>query len=385
MSTAAVKFQLAVNTLTELFDDSIFDEPVRTRLREHLVSGISGRNFFPTLRVREVCFGILADDLHPWGKRVRLYLAASTMMLRLLMERDDLRSAWRPPDMIRILSDTLAGLNKAQREILLLHLLAGLSNAEIAAVLQLDMVEELRERALLLLSDRLAEGKFTLDSLYAGGIGPVGEVTNVLEKVRRGESKLGDAVAADYKELLKLARQKLWIGAPPGFDAPSDLMNASFLRLPDNPDAAPQNRKELRALVGKIIYQVVIDSNLRTGKKRGQGAVHEQIEAADKVASDVEDQVLHQQLLEAAAAALERIRRSDKLAALPATNSLQETLLAALLKLRSEQPRQYNVLLLKIAEEKTNAECSEALGISPASVKRDFSAATRFLRIELNL
>jgi RNA polymerase sigma factor (sigma-70 family) len=210
-------------------------------------------------------------------------------------------------------------------------------------------------------------------------------VTNVLEKVRRGESKLGEAVAVDYKELLKLARQKLWVGAQPGFDAASDLMNASYLRLPDNPRAAPQNRKELRALVSKIIYQVVIDNNLRTGKKRGQGAVHEQMEAADQVASLAEDEALHRQLVEAASAALERIRREDKLAALPATNSLQETLLAALLKLRNEQPRQYNVLMLKIVEEETNDECAEKLGVSPASVKRDFSAASKFLRTELNL
>jgi DNA-directed RNA polymerase specialized sigma24 family protein len=358
---------------------------LRARLEEELGTTREGRGFFPTLRIREVCLRARTRSEIPDAERAALYEGAALIMVELLLARPDLRLAWRPLDLMRILADVVRELPLLQRRLLLLHLGVGLSASEIADVTSVDRVQDPLDRALFLLTDRLRAGGFALDQLHAGGIGPVGEVTRVLERVRDGEVKLMEALAADYQEILRIAERKLGLRRTPGFDAPSDIVAQTVLRLPADPETAPRNRKELRSLVSCIIYNVVVDHNLRVPVRDGGRAIHEEAdEQVPAVAGgDEEDRLIHAQMLDAVSGALERIRSRTRVAIVPATQSLQDVLLAALLELRVENERQFRVLLAKIEGGRTNDEIASEIGISVAAVKRDYRAAIESLREKL--
>jgi DNA-directed RNA polymerase specialized sigma24 family protein len=362
------------------------DLPLRARLEEALGTTREGRGFFPTLRVREVCLRARTRSEVADADRTDLYEGASLIMLDLLLARPDLRLAWRPLDMMQVVADVVREVSPLPRRLLLLYLGVGLSPSEIADAAGVDLVQEPLDRALFLLNDRLRAKGFSIEQLHAGGIGPVGQVTRVLERVRAGEAKLMEALAADYDEILRIAEQKLGFRRTPGFDASRDIVVETVFRLPADPESAPRNRKELRSLASRIIHNVVIDRNMRVPVRRGGRAIHEEAgEQLPAAAGDEEDRLIHAQMLEAVNGALERIRNRDGVAIAPATRSLQDLLLAALLDLREQHERQFHVLLHKIEGESTNDEIASAMGISKAAVKRDHRAAIEFLRQRLDV
>lgn len=362
------------STLPALPKEIASDEGLLKRLEDELGATREGSSFFPTVRVREVTYRILTEDRVTNDQRVVLYKAASLIMMNLLLTREDLRSTWRSPATVRILAGVVSDLDSTQSVTLLLHLLVGLSPAEISGVMGGGLVQQSLDRTMALLTDRLTAGNSSLEKLNAGGIGPVGDVTRVLEKVRRKELRLADALAADYEELLAVARRKLWKPGRPGFDAPSDVLAEAILRLPADPENAPQNRKQLQAFVGEIIRCVVIDNTARVSKRQGRDFQHEEIDELSLPAdeSDEEDKRIRVQMLEAVTSALERIARQEKLAIIPATRTLQDKLFLALMDLQLADARGFHVLLLKVEGEKTNAQIASEVGISVAGVKRDY-------------
>jgi DNA-directed RNA polymerase specialized sigma24 family protein len=367
------------------------NEPLLERLGAQLGAMSDRRGFFPTLRVREVCLrerttAIDAEDERRADEhRADLYETTSLLMLDLLLVREDLRLKWRPLEMVRVLTDLVRELPPVQRRLLLLHLCVGLSPAEVADATGLDNVQEPLQRALFLLGERLRERNFSLDDLYGGGIGPVGHVTRVLERVRDGDASLMEALAADYGEILAIAERELWTRRQPGFDTPADIVGQSVLRLPDDPEAAPRNRKELRSLVARIICRAVVDYNIRIPVSAGGRARHEALDESLHFVADEEDRLIHEKMLDAVRGALDRIQADRHVAIAPATRSLQDLLFAALVDLRLERGRAFRVLLRKLEGDETNQEIAAAVGIAPATVKRDYQAAIEYLRAKLSL
>jgi DNA-directed RNA polymerase specialized sigma24 family protein len=358
------------------------NDALMRRLEDELGARQDGRGFFPTLRVRELCFRVRSESDAGGASALMLYEAASLMMLHALLEREELRLTWRPHAMIAIVARLVEETSPVQRQLLLLHLCVGLSPSEIAEVTGLVRVQEPLDRIVFQLSTRLKEGGFSLDRLHAGGIGPVGDVTRVLERVRAGEFNLAEALATDYAELLRIAEHHLGIGRTPGYDSASDMIGEAVIRLPVNPTQAPQNRKELRALVSKIVYHVVIDRSVRPASAR---ASHQEADDTLTEPVDAEEVAIRTQMLDAVGLALDRIRREAGVAIVPATRSLQDRLFYALMNLRIEHARQFRVLLLKIEGEQTNGEIAALVGCSPASVKRDFGTAIQHLQNSLEL
>lgn len=385
--------------------ESLVSQDLVVRLRDDLTVIRPGRPFFPTVRVREVCGRIRTTTNFPDADRLSLYKAAALTMLEQLNVRAELVSKERRPRrLVGALAAAVAELPERQADVLLLHLMVGFSPAEIASLTGDGDVRDPLDRGLAVLSARLRAATFTLDDLYASGIGPVGDVTRVLERVRRGEGHLSEVLVANWQELLRVAKTQKIVRHEPGFDAPEDVLSEAVRKIlaprapaPEdddedrgedafdegvgdalaNPESAPQNRKELHAFVSKIMRGVVADSARRViAAKRGGGAIHRDIEDALETPLQKPDD--RDALLDAIGDALERTVRVQRRGPVSAAQAVEAQLAEALFTLQAQHPRRYRVLRLRLSS--TIEEVAEQMDISPATVKRDWHEAIAFLR-----
>ncbi len=175
----------------------------------------------------------------------------------------------------------------------------------------------------------------------------------------------GDPTAVDrlmplvYQELRKIARRHLGLENRDHTLQSTALVHEAYLRLVDQNRVHWRNRAHFFAVAAQMVRRVLVDyARERHAAKRG-GAKH-------KV--DLHESILI--VAEESTAAHENV---DLLALDEALNALAEL-----------DARQAKIVELRFFAGLTNAETSEALGISTATVQRDWVTAKAWLFDRLN-
>jgi RNA polymerase sigma factor (TIGR02999 family) len=186
------------------------------------------------------------------------------------------------------------------------------------------------------------------------GATPVDPVSELLSAVRRGDRRAFDELfPLVYDVLRRIARRKL-AGERAGHTlCTTDLVHEAYLKLIRLDRIEWQDRAHFLAIAAQAMRNILVDYALkRKAEKRGGGQPHETLDEGVTVA-------------EAPAA--------DLLA-------LHE----AMQRLEAIDPRQSRVVECRFFAGMNIEETAEALGISPASVKRDWTLARAWLNRELD-
>lgn len=173
----------------------------------------------------------------------------------------------------------------------------------------------------------------------------------------------GDAAALDrlmplvYDELRALARLYLrqhyqQQGAQPTLQ-PTAVVNEAYLRLVRQEQVSMQCRAQFFGLAAKIIRELLVDeTRRRLSEKRGGGATRVSLTSAEQAAD--------------ASATLDLLALDE-----------------ALERLATHKPQHSRIVELRFFGGLTIAETAQALGISHATVERDWSLARAWLYAEL--
>ena len=178
------------------------------------------------------------------------------------------------------------------------------------------------------------------------------DVTSVLREWGAGQDRaLEKLVPLVYRELRSLAAAQLRSERPAHTLQPTALVNEVVLRLLDGREVVWQNRTHFFALAARMMRHILVDhARARLAQKRGGDAVPLLIEGFDP--APMSDQAL--------------VALDD-----------------ALVALKRMDPRQCRVVELRYFAGLTLEETSESLGISVATVKRDWTMARAWLRREV--
>lgn len=180
------------------------------------------------------------------------------------------------------------------------------------------------------------------------------EVTNLLLRWGEGDRQAFDALAPlVYDELRRLAGRYLRRERSDHTLQSTALVHEAYLRLVDQRNVRWQNRAQFFGLAAELIRRILVDhARARQAAKRG-GAVYKL--------------TLDEALDASAPRDLDLVRLDDAM--------------KALAELDSQQAR---VVELRFFAGLTIEETAEVLGISPATVKRDWLVAKAWLRRELS-
>ena len=160
-----------------------------------------------------------------------------------------------------------------------------------------------------------------------------------------------ELVQALYGELKKVASRERWrLGNSPTLQTTA-LISETFLKL-HQVDGWNDREHFLRA-AAMAMRQVLVDAaRERYALKRGGGQAPDTLSAADRVAAESDEQVLHVD------GALERLQAMD--------------------------PRLAEVVECRFFAGYTDAETAQALDVSERTVRRDWLKAKAWLFVELN-
>jgi RNA polymerase sigma factor (TIGR02999 family) len=168
----------------------------------------------------------------------------------------------------------------------------------------------------------------------------------------------GDAAALDvllpavYEELRQLAAAKLRHERPDHTLQPTALAHEAFLRLVNQREVTWQNRAHFLGLAAQAMRRILADHARRhKAEKRGGDAVRVTIDGADVPA--------------------------------PTSNVMADELDVALEDLARLEPRHARIVELRFFGGLTIEETAEVVGVSPATVKRDWMIARAWLYREL--
>ncbi len=168
----------------------------------------------------------------------------------------------------------------------------------------------------------------------------------------RSEASLGEALPELYGELRRLAGSYLRGERIDHTLQPTALVHEAYLKLNQQRNVDWGNRAQFMAMAAKLMRRILLDyATAHRAAKRGGGAVHVDLDAATDV--------------------FER----QEISAVALNEALQE--------LEALDPRQAQVVELRFFGGLTNQEIGEVLGISPATVKREWSVAKLWLEREL--
>lgn len=178
---------------------------------------------------------------------------------------------------------------------------------------------------------------------------PDHEVTVLLRQWRDGDREAHDRLLAlVYDELRRVARARLRANTPDHTLQPTALVHEAYLRLMGTNAATPQNRAHLFALAARVMRQVLVDhARKRNAGKRGGGST------SLTIADDA-----------------------------PARQTSIVDVLAldeALTDLATLDQRLCQVVELKCFTGLNIEETADALGVSTATVERDWAVAKAWL------
>lgn len=179
-------------------------------------------------------------------------------------------------------------------------------------------------------------------------------ITTLLEAARSGDlpatARLFSAV---YDELRVLARshRRRWNGNET--INTTALIHEAFLKLSGNQDQSFANRIHFYATASKAMRQILVNyAEQQCAAKRGGDLVHVPLEEVELLTQTTAEELLD----------LEQLLR----------------------QLEAEDPRRCRLVECRIFAGMTVDETADALGISPATVKRDWQIASAWLYRELH-
>lgn len=183
---------------------------------------------------------------------------------------------------------------------------------------------------------------------------PVAEdITAMLGAARTGDREACDRVfALVYSELRRLARRQRWrAGGHPTLDTTA-LVHEAYLKLAGNLGWSSHDRMHFFALAGRAMRQILVDhARCRRRDKRGGGAVHVELEAAEVSIERQADEIL------ALDEALERLAELD--------------------------PDLVRLVEWRFFAGLTLEEIAAEVGVSERTLKRDWRTARAFLHAHL--
>ena len=200
-----------------------------------------------------------------------------------------------------------------------------------------------------------------MDSPQGPGTPPPSDVTQIFLRWRHGDAgALNALLPLVYEEMRRLAGGYLR-GENAGHTLqPTALAHEAYLRLLDQRQVSWQNRAHFMGLAAQAMRRILVDhARRRDAQKRGGGAVHVALE-------DLGDADL-----------------GDALSSVLPHDVAAEDLDQALDKLASLDERQARVVELRFFTGLSIEEAAEALGVSTATVKRDWTLARAWLHREL--
>ena len=173
------------------------------------------------------------------------------------------------------------------------------------------------------------------------------DVTLLLRRVNSGERRAWDElIQIVYAELRRMARSHMRREASGHTLQPTALVNEACLRLMDGNDW--ENRRHFFGAAAEAMRRVLVDHARRRGaEKRGAGLHRVTLTNLDLETPDADVDVL----------------------------ALED----ALAKLEKESPRLAQLVMLRFFAGLSNEEAAEALGMSLATIKRDWSFARAWL------
>jgi RNA polymerase sigma factor (TIGR02999 family) len=163
---------------------------------------------------------------------------------------------------------------------------------------------------------------------------------------RRGADELFQVTYQELKTLARRHRQR-WRGN--STLGTTVLVHEAYQRLAGSPDLRGWERTHFLAVAARAMRQVLVNyAKMQSAEKRGGGIRAAPLDSVNPVAPEVADEVLalHQ--------ALEELGRAE--------------------------PRRAQVVECRFFAGLSIEETAEALGVSPATVKRDWVLATAWLR-----
>ena len=156
-----------------------------------------------------------------------------------------------------------------------------------------------------------------------------------------------------YQELRRAARGALRLERPNHTLQPTALINEAYLRLAAQNRTAWTDRAQFLAAASHLMREILVDhARARNRAKRGGGAAAIRIEDAGQLATAPDVELME---LDEAIDALERI-----------------------------DPQQRRIVEMRYFGGLSIEETAQALGISPATVKRDWRVARAWLHRELS-
>lgn len=179
------------------------------------------------------------------------------------------------------------------------------------------------------------------------------DVTRLLAAIESGEAGATERLLPlVYDELRRLARQRMARERPDRVPQPTSLVHEAYLRLVREPDIHWSNRAHFFAASAEAMRRIVIERVRKAGRLR-HGGGHAQVPLDDDLAAAPE--------------------RSDELLALD----------EALTRLEALDRRMSGIVKLRYFAGLSVDETADALGISPRTVDREWTAARAWLFREL--
>jgi len=169
--------------------------------------------------------------------------------------------------------------------------------------------------------------------------------------LKTGDKSVGELAPAMYAELRRLAAA-LMRREPPGQTLQATaLVHEAFIRLAGG--GAPwQDERHFVGIVGRLMRQILVDRARARGAQKRWGG-------------------------------LDRVSLRESLAASRDADAMLPALDAALGRLEQIDPEQVRVIELRFFVGLTVEEAADALGMSPATLKRRWSLARAWLHREL--
>lgn len=185
-------------------------------------------------------------------------------------------------------------------------------------------------------------------------------VTELIERASAGDrDALDEAVALLYDELRAIARDRRGQWRGDHTMSTTALVNEVYLRLAGRSHAQWEGRAHLLAVASRAMRQILVDYGRRRGAQKRGGSW-------ERVTMDKIDELLpgHAQL---------PVERADALVRLD----------ASLRRLEADSPRHCRIVECRFFGGMTVEETALALGVSPATVKRGWTAAKAWIHRDM--